>query len=211
VACRRFAASGLTLSTWGNISVRDSTDGSVHITPSGMDYTTLTAGDMVAMDIAGAVIAGTRTPSTEAALHLAVYRARGDVAAIVHTHSLYATVFAASGREIPVLTDEAAQALGGVVRVARYALPGSAALAEACVEALGAAGVACLLRSHGAVCVGGSLDEAFRATTVLEVTAHIYAAMLAAGLTPAEMRADDIATMRDFALHRYGQRRGDGN
>ena len=142
---------GFTVETWGNISLRGA-DGLVYITPSGMDYDTCTEEDIVVMDLEGHVVEGSRVPSIEHGLHRAVYAARPEVNAIVHTHPIYSTVFSAMGESIPLLIDEAAQALGDQVRTAPYALPGTDELARACAEALGQKANACLLQSHGAVC-----------------------------------------------------------
>ena len=127
-AARSFSAAGLTIATWGNISLRSGE--SVFITPSGMDYAALLPEDITEVALAdGRVLSGERRPSTETALHLAVYAARPEAGAIVHTHAVESTAFAVTGRTVPVVTDEAAQVLRGEVRTAEYALPGTAELA----------------------------------------------------------------------------------
>lgn len=164
---------GFTVETWGNISVRGE-DGLVYITPSGMDYDTCTEDDIVVMTLDGTVVDGHRVPSIENGLHRAVYAARPDVNAIVHTHPIFSTVFSAMGENIPLIIDEAAQALGDEVRTAPYALPGTDELAQNCAAALGEKANACLLQSHGAVCVGRDMKSAFKTARVLEMTAEIY-------------------------------------
>ena len=196
---------GFTVETWGNISVRGA-DGLVYITPSGMDYDTCCEDDVVVMTLDGTVVDGHRVPSIEHGLHRAVYAARPDVNAIVHTHPIYSTVFSAMGENIPLLIDEAAQALGDEVRTAPYALPGTDELAQNCAEALGQKANACLLQSHGAVCVGRDMKAAFKTARVLEMTAEIYWRIRAAGGKFIPISAENIAAMQDFVAHRYGQR-----
>ncbi|MGN0986142.1 MAG: class II aldolase/adducin family protein [Candidatus Enterenecus sp.] len=201
----RMLRSGATIGTWGNISLRDPDSGTIYLTPSGMDYDRLTEADIVALAPDGTVREGTRRPSTEKALHLAVYRARPEICAVVHTHPIYSTAFAAMGEEIPLLLDEAAQVLGAPVQTAKYALPGSVELAENCVAALGERGMACLLRSHGAVCLGTDLDRALTVSAVLEATARVYLYIRAMGGSYCPISEDDIARMQHFVRHSYGQ------
>ena len=203
-AGRELARSGLTVETWGNLSLRDGA-GRICITPSGMAYDTCAPEDLVVLTPEGEVAEGTRRPSTERELHLAIYRARPDVGAVVHTHAIYSTVFAALGREIPLFLDEAAQTLGAPVAVCPYALPGSRALAEAAVQALGAEGNACLLRAHGAVCVGATMEKALRTARVLEMTAEIYWRVLAVGGRGEPLPPEILRAQRDFIRRGYGQ------
>lgn len=108
---------------------------------------------------------------------------------MVHTHPIYSTAFSSMGEGIPLLLDEAAQVLGAPVQAAKYALPGSPELARSCVEALGDKAMACLLRSHGAVCLGEDLEKAFTVSNVLEATARIYLCIRAmAGATAPSRR-----------------------
>ena len=203
-AGRRLLDEGLTAETWGNLSLRDPETGLTYITPSGMDYREIQAADIVALRPDGAVAQGARKPSVEAGLHLAVYARRPEIHAIVHTHPMASMVFACTGEAIPVLSDEAAQALGGPVPVCDYALPGTAELAENCAEAL-KTGMACLLRSHGAVCLGRDMAEAFKTAKVLELTAELYWRIRAMGARPMPIPEDKVKYMWDFAQNRYGQ------
>lgn len=202
----RMLNSGYTIETWGNISYRDGESGLVYLTPSGMDYTVITESDVVVCDLEGAIVEGRRKPTIETSLHLAIYRERPEVNAIVHTHPLYSTVFSCMGEDIPLLIDEAAQALGDVCRTAEYGLPGSPELAENCVRALGKDANACLLKSHGAVCVGATMDAAFKVSKVLEVTAQIYQMIRATGNAFQPISQENIAAMKYFANNLYGQR-----
>jgi L-fuculose-phosphate aldolase len=136
-------------------------------------------------------------------MHLGILRARPEINAVIHTHPLYSQVFAVLRQPIPPVIDEAAQALGGTVYPAEYALPGTPELAENVRRALGG-GSACLLANHGAVCVGRSMEQAFHVCTVLEMTARIYQMALAVG-KPCVLPEDLVAFMKDFAENHYGQ------
>ena len=203
-AGKKLIHEGFTIETWGNISVRDEA-GLVYITPSGMDYETCTVDDVVVMKPDKTVVSGARRPSIETGLHLAVYTARPEVSAIVHTHPLSSMVFACTGMSIPLLSDEASQALGDEVRTARYGLPGSLELAQNCVEALGQKSNACLLQSHGAVCVGKDMPAAFTVAKVLEMTAELYYRICVMGKSYIPISEENIAAMQDFVAHSYGQ------
>lgn len=203
-AGKKLIHEGFTIETWGNISVRDEA-GLVYITPSGMDYETCTVDDVVVMKPDKTVVSGARRPSIETDLHLAVYAARPEVSAIVHTHPLSSMVFACTGMSIPLLSDEASQALGDDVRTARYGLPGSLELARNCVEALGQKSNACLLQSHGAVCVGKNMPAAFTVAKVLEMTAELYYRIRVMGKSYIPISEENIAAMQEFVAHSYGQ------
>ncbi|MCH3972155.1 MAG: class II aldolase/adducin family protein [Oscillospiraceae bacterium] len=203
-AGRKMLHSGLTVETWGNLSLRDPAAGLIYVTPSAMPYDTLTEDDVVVMDESGAVVSGSRKPTVESEMHLAVYRSRPEINAVIHTHPVYSMVFAVLRRPIPPIIDEAAQALGGAVPVTEYALPGTHQLAKNVQKALGKDGMACLLANHGAVCLGTEMEQAFRTCTVLEMTARVYQMALQIG-RPCPISAADVAYMRDFLLHHYGQ------
>jgi len=203
-AGRRMKSSALTVDTFGNISLRDPKSGLIYLTPSAMDYDDIKKSDIVVCDIDGNVIEGNRKPTIEKDLHFTVYRAREDVNAVLHTHPTYSLAFACLGEDIPLITDEAALILMDRVRVAEYSLPGTMKLAKNCVEALGSISNACLLRSHGAVCVGSNITRAFNAAFALEMTAQVYYMAKMMG-SPAEIPASAATALRDFAMFHYGQ------
>jgi L-fuculose-phosphate aldolase len=203
-AGRRMLHSGLTVETWGNISVRDPETGLVYLTPSAMPYDTLTPDDIVVMHPDGGIAQGSRKPTVESGMHLGIYRARPDIGAVIHTHPVYSTVFGVLHRPIPPVIDEAAQVLGGTVQVTEYALPGTAELAVNVVKTLGERGAACLIANHGAVCTGKNTDAAFKACEVLEMTAQIYRMALEIGI-PNVISEENVAYMKDFMEHHYGQ------
>ncbi|MEA5017076.1 MAG: class II aldolase/adducin family protein [Candidatus Limiplasma sp.] len=196
---------GYTVETWGNISYRDPETQRVYITPSGMDYATLAEEDVVVVDLQGNILEGGRRPSIETGLHCAIYRARGEINAVIHTHPIYSMVFSCTGEDIPLLMDEAAQCMGDTCYTAEYALPGSPELAQNCVKALGEKANACLLKSHGAVCLGGDMKSAFRVVKVLEVTAQIYQMIRSMGGCYCPISQENIEKMQYFVCNLYGQ------
>jgi L-fuculose-phosphate aldolase len=110
------------------------------------------------------------------------------------------------GEDIPLLHDEAAQSLGDIVRNAEYALPGTSEIARNCVKAIGTKAKACLLRSHGAICVGTNLDECFKVATVLEMVAHIYYLIRSMGGNYIPISDENIKSMQEFIrTGGYGQ------
>ena len=202
----RMLSEGITIGTWGNVTVRDPETGYVYLSPSGMPYKTLMEDDIVVVRLDGSRVEGERKPTIETEMHLAIYRARPACNAIIHTHPVYSTAFSAMGEDIPLLLDEAAQVLGDVVRTTAYALPGSQELADECVKALGDKAMACLLRSHGAVCLGKDLEQAFGNSTVLEATARVYSIIRSMGKQFDPISPENIAFMQNFVKNSYGQR-----
>jgi L-fuculose-phosphate aldolase len=164
----------------GNVSCR-SPEGFA-ITPAGIPYRELQPADIVALPLEGPLPASARRPSSEWRMHCAIYRARPDVAAIVHTHSPRATALACAGRGIPAFHYMIALA-GGDVRCMPYATFGTAALAESAVQGLEGRR-ACLLANHGVMAVGTSLPRAHAVAVEVENLAGEYLALLAAGLQP---------------------------
>ena len=164
---------GLVAGASGNVSMLIPADPPlVAITPSRKPYRTMTVGDVPVIDLACEPVLGGLPPSSEAALHLAVYRARKDAKAVVHTHSVYATVCAVAGIEVPAVIDEVAVIVGGGVRVTDYAPPGTEELADKAVEALEDRSAA-LISNHGLVTLGKDLETAMDIAVLVERAAHI--------------------------------------
>lgn len=171
--CQEMQKTALVLGTSGNASLRIGDTGTIAISPSNVDYASMCANDVPIIDMEGQIIKGDRNPSIEYQLHISIYVARSDVNAIVHTHSLYASVLAVLRMPIPPIIDEFVRHLGGQIEVAEYGLPGSEKLAKNVVEALGPRnGV--LMANHGALCCGATMDEALHNLLLLERVAHIY-------------------------------------
>ncbi|RJX25138.1 MAG: class II aldolase/adducin family protein [Dethiobacter sp.] len=194
----------LVFETWGNVSSRP-TESQVVITPSGIPYEKMHFVDMVVVNIDGEVEQGKWKPSTELPLHLAVYKARKDVKAIIHTHSVFATAFAVSRQDIPVVIEDLAQVVGGAVRVADYGQPGSNELALNAVKALGQEGNAVLLANHGLVVLGRDLSTALQRCRVIERNAQITMWSKLLG-SPFMLKPEEIAQLRKNFLFDYGQK-----
>ncbi len=200
---KEIATSGFNLGTWGNISARVD-ENKFAITPSGIAYENITADDIVVVDIAGKTIEGNKKPSIELPLHTEIYRAKKNVNAIVHTHSVYCTAFAIARKPIPATCEDMIQIVGGKIEVAEYFLPGSKELAKSVVFALGNKN-ACIMANHGLITVAETLEEAYKIAQIVEKSAQavIYANSLGGAV---ELTQDDIDFMRDFYLNKYGQR-----
>jgi L-fuculose-phosphate aldolase len=169
---QRMQSSGLTPGKSGNVSAR--TDSGMLITPTGMAYGELKPSDIVAIRNDGTAMAGQRVPSSEWRFHLAVYKAREDIEAIVHTHSLNATALACIHRHIPAFHYMVAVAGGDRILCAPYATYGTEGLAKNVVRALGERR-ACLIANHGAVAVGESLRKAYDLAWEVETLSAQYA------------------------------------
>ncbi len=166
---REMAALGLVTGSSGNVSLK--LGELILITPSGVPYGDLRPAQVVAIDLAGEPMSGRGIPSSEWRMHVAIYRARGDVRAIVHTHSPYATA-ASFCHQLPVVHDEGRLLFGEGIPVSRHAPPGTWQLAEAVAAALGK-GKAALIARHGAVAVGATLKEALLLAKKLEEAAQL--------------------------------------
>ena len=122
--------SGLVRATQGNLSARDPKSGLICVTPSGAEYDSLGAEDIVVVTADGELVEGRWKPSVEVPAHLAVYRRRADVGCIMHTHSIYATVFGVLYRPFPMILAESAYCLGGEVPIAPYQESGTSEFGE---------------------------------------------------------------------------------
>ena len=164
---------GLVEGTAGNISARRA-DGNVVITPSSMDYRDMQLDDLVLIDADGSVLqaAEGRSPSSEMQLHLACYRAFDDVGSVIHSHPVWATMFAIAHESIPACIDEFAVYCGGDVRCADYAASGTPDVGGNAVKALEGRGAA-LIANHGLVAVGPRPDKVLHITALVERTAQI--------------------------------------
>jgi len=162
---------GLVVATTGNVSARDG-ELIVRITPTGLPYEEMMAEDVVTLERSGWHSPRGREPSSEYRMHLAIYRAREDVHAIVHTHSAHATAWSFLGEELTTGTEDLEHYVGGAVRTSRYEPTGTDEIGEAAVEALGDRRAALLAR-HGVVGVGETLQQALDAARVVERQAQI--------------------------------------
>lgn len=202
-AARSIAGAGLDVGTAGNLSVRcarGSASGFL-ITPSGMPYPALAAEDLVFVGDGSAVI-GTRQPSTEWRMHDAIYAARPELEAIVHTHSTHATALACQRQTIPAFHYMVAVAGGIDIRCADYATFGTVELAERAVAALEHRR-ACLLAHHGLIACGTSLARAVTLAAEVEHLARTYLAARVLG-EPPTLSSDEMSIVLE-RFRSYGQ------
>ena len=176
-AAQEMVSLGLVTGASGNVSARlaplDDSRELLAVTPSGKPYASLIDDDIVVADFDVEPVEGDLTPSTETLLHVAIYRARPDVHAVIHTHSVYSSVAAVAGLEIPPVIDEMTITLGGPIKVSKYAFPGTQELADSVCAALGERKAA-LIRNHGAVGVGCDLREALDVCALVERVAQVF-------------------------------------
>ena len=163
---------GLTKGTGGNISVFDPEKELMAISPSGMDYFTLTPEDIVIMDLHGNVVDGRRKPSSEFEMHSIFYRERPEIRAVVHAHSTYSCVLACMNWGIEPCTDLIGSA-GKNVRCTKYETFGTAELAQSALEGMKDR-YAVLLGNHGLLAGGPDLPTAFDTAEETEFCAEIY-------------------------------------
>jgi L-fuculose-phosphate aldolase len=196
--------SGLVKGTSGNASVRPPAAGWCLVTPSGVDYQTMRPDDLVKVDLEGQPVGAGLKPSVDTPIHVAVYRARPDVGAIIHTHSPYAAAFSTLHREVPPLITESAGYLGGSVRVLEYVPPAMPDTGGMVAAGLGG-DRAVLLPNHGVVAVGEDLRSCFVAAYQVEESAHVAFLALQLG-QPRTVPASEVDRMHEFIHHKYGQR-----
>jgi L-ribulose-5-phosphate 4-epimerase len=194
---------GLVTWTSGNVSIRDPETGYVSIKPSGVKFMDLTAESMVVVDLAGNLIDGQWKPSSDTASHLYIYRHRPDVNGVVHTHSNYATAFAALGRPIPVYLTAQADEFGGPIPCGGFALIGGEEIGKAVVEAIGSS-AAVLLKNHGVFTVGPTGAAALKAAVMVEDIARTVWLALQLG-QPGVIPLEMIEKLHGRYLNEYGQ------
>lgn len=168
---RDMLASGLVEGTSGNLSAR-LPDGHVVVSPSSLPYETMSADDLVVLDLAGNVVEGERAPTSEKALHLECLRRYPEIGAVIHSHALFASMFAVTHQPIPCVIEEVDIYVGGDVPVADYALTGSDELGREAARHL-ADRAAVLMANHGLLTVGKDLAQAHKVASLVERTAQI--------------------------------------
>ncbi len=169
---KKLVETGLVQGTWGNLSLRLD-EKYMLVTPSGLDYTRLTAADMVKVCIDTLEYVGDLPPTSEKSLHAAIYETRPEVGAVIHTHSRLCSVFAAARRPVPVKDPEMQEIFGSRIPLAKYALPGTGALRDNTVSALGQ-GWGCIMSGHGMIACGSSLEDAFDHCQQMEACCGSY-------------------------------------
>ena len=195
---------GLVQWTSGNVSGRDKETGYVVIKPSGLSYEKMTAGDMVVVDLDGKVIEGELAPSSDTASHLYVYKHRDDVFGMVHTHSNYATAFAAVGKTIPACLTNIAENFGEGIPLGAYAPIGGESIGAEIVRSIGDS-TAILMKNHGVFTIGPSPMSALKSAIVAEDVAKTYWLALQVG-DPTILGAEEVAEHHHWYKSSYGQK-----
>jgi len=189
--------------TGGNISLRDKESGLVVIKPSGIRYEDLQAEHFVVVDLDGKIVEGKLKPSSDTASHLYIYRHREDVNSVVHTHSRYATAFAALGRPIPVYLTAHADEFGCTIPCGDFALIGGEEIGKVVVDTIGTS-LACLLKNHGVFTIGRSGPEAVKAAVMVEdIAATVWLAYQLG--QPQEIPPEMVEKLHYRYTHVYGQ------
>lgn len=197
--------SGLVQGTSGNVSGRDGDF--VVIKPSGVEYDSLSPEDLVVVDLSGKLIEGVLKPSVDTAAHLHIYRSVLQLGGVVHTHSVYATVYAVLGRSIPVYLTEIADLFGGPIPVSSYVPPGDEEIGKEFAEkACPGRFQALLMRNHGVFTAGRTPKDALTAAVIVEHSAKI--AFLAESVgSPDTLPEEEVGALYQKYMEGYGQER----
>jgi len=198
---KKLITSHLTTGSGGNLSVINREVGLIAISPSGIEYFDMQPEDIVIVDLDGNVKQGKCIPSSELSAHIALYRQREDIHAVIHTHSVYATTIACLNWELPAVHYLVGFA-GTKVPLAPYATYGSRELAENICKTIGLSN-AVLLANHGLIAVGNDLKTAFAIAEEIELVAQIFYQAKSAG-EPVILPDEEMIRVID-KLKQYGQ------
>jgi L-ribulose-5-phosphate 4-epimerase len=197
---------GLVAWTSGNVSARVPDAELMVIKPSGVSYADLTPESMVVCDLHGNRVAGSYSPSSDTAAHAYVYRHMPEVGGVVHTHSTYATAWAARGEAVPCVLTAMADEFGGEIPVGPFALIGGDEIGRGVVATLtGHPSPAVLMRSHGVFTIGPTARAAVKAAVMCEDAARTVHLARAYG-EPVPLRQDQIDALHERYTKHYGQR-----
>ncbi|VEG53258.1 L-ribulose-5-phosphate 4-epimerase [Mycolicibacterium aurum] len=195
----------LVIWTAGNVSARVPDRDLLVIKPSGIDYDSMTADDMVVCDLYGNLVDGALSPSSDTAAHAYVYRHMPEVGGVVHTHSTYATAWAARAEPIPCVLTMAADEFGGEIPVGPFALIGDDSIGRGIVETLrDSRSPAVLMRNHGPFTIGPTARAAVKAAVMVEDVARTV--HISRQLGPAStIDAADVTALFERYQNVYGQ------
>jgi L-ribulose-5-phosphate 4-epimerase len=195
----------LVIWTAGNVSARVPGRDLMVIKPSGADYDSMTDRDMVVCDLHGNLVDGTLSPSSDTAAHAYVYRHMPHVGGVVHTHSTYATAWAARGEPIPCVLTMIADEFGGDIPVGPFALIGDDSIGRGIVEALrDSRSPAVLMRNHGPFTIGRTARDAVKAAVMVEDVARTVHISRQLGVPPT-LDAADVTALFERYQNVYGQ------
>lgn len=193
------------LVTWtsGNVSGRDPESGLVVIKPSGIRYHELTPENMVVVNLEGQVVEGSLKPSSDTFAHVYLYRHRPDVHGVVHTHSTFATAWAAAGRSIPPVLTAICDEFGGPIPVGAYARIGGDEIGREILRSIGSS-PAILMKNHGVFSIGKTPEAAVKAAVMVEDVARTVYYAMQLGL-PEEIPPEEVARAHRRYMEEYGQ------
>jgi L-ribulose-5-phosphate 4-epimerase len=189
--------------TGGNVSGRDPETGLVVIKASGIRYEEMRPRHMVVVDPEGKLVEGDYKPSSDVYSHLYIYKCRPDVGGVVHTHSAYATAFAAVNKPIPVVLTAIADEFGGPIPCGGFALIGDDAIGKVVVESIGKS-PAVLLKNHGVFTIGKNAKAAVKAAVMTEDNARTVWLAMQIG-TPDVIGQEDVDKLHQRYTNVYGQ------
>ncbi len=189
--------------TSGNISGRDPITGLVVIKPSGVRYESLTPQKMVVIDLEGRLVEGEYKPSSDTFAHVYVYRQRPEINGVVHTHSTFATAWAAAGRPIPPVLTAICDEFGGPIPVGAYARIGGDEIGQEIIRSIGYS-PAILMKNHGVFTIGKTPEAAVKAAVMVEDVARTVFYALQLGQLE-EIPADEVRRAHQRYLEEYGQ------
>jgi L-ribulose-5-phosphate 4-epimerase len=195
--------------TAGNVSARVPGEDLVVIKPSGVDYDDLGSHNMIVCDLEGNVVEGDYAPSSDTAAHAYVYRHMSHVGGVVHTHSTYASAWAARGEPIPCVLTAMADEFGGPIPIGPFALIGNNDIGKGIVATLSQSrSPAVLMQNHGVFTIGGDARAAVKAAVMCEDVARTVHISQQLG-NPLPIAQDDIDRLYDRYQNVYGQRSGE--
>lgn len=200
---QQLPAEGLVRMTSGNVSARDPETNRMVIKPSGVAFADLTPESMVIMDMDGAVVTGSLKPSSDAHTHLVVYRERDDIHGMVHTHSNYATAWAATGQPIPCSLTAMADEFGCDIPVGAFCLIGHEQIGQEIVRTIGTS-TAIIMQNHGVFTIGKTPAHAVKAAVMVEDAAKTLAIAKSIG-TIRPIEPEDVNRLHQRYQNDYGQ------